>query len=381
MKHIFKIVLILISSFCIAGATYAQTAKTNNPPLKRFLTDRDSAVLIPLTNFCLIQNAGLSDRNFGWVMAFDLIEKKNSNLLFLEMNSTDVEGWMGNASVSGSVQLVVELSSFTDSITIRLQSISQLGMHLINNYGGPDAKEHKIKGKITLKHTLSGIKITTDIELKSRKPDTKQEIRMDLQTVSLHTLAEYQDLEKKKKNKQEKDKDEIIKGMVDYIMLRDSLMKQRNDSIMKVPYVGPFRFWISHVDKAGDERTTYAITDDSLIIKMGPYDFIYFSSDYPADKVVYKAPLRRGEKQELEQLGAQMKTKVLEETYFNRCIMDGLILHFHLEWTGKTMSSTVSNYYVSQVVPVIEFVNKSAPEKYKIWYNKEGLLKMQENCK
>jgi hypothetical protein len=92
-----------------------------------------------------------------------------------------------------------------------------------------------------------------------------------------------------------------------------------------------FRFWVSSVDKASYSRTTYVIGNDSILIREGPYDFIYFAKEYEKDKIVFKIKLDSIQKNELIQLGEKIKTDSIKTLYDNLCIIDGMILHFHFE--------------------------------------------------
>ena len=85
----------------------------------------------------------------------------------------------------------------------------------------------------------------------------------------------------------ELEKDEMVNAMTEAISTRDSIWEIENnrvrDSLKQHPYTGTFRFWVSDINKAGYSRTTYSITGDSLVIKEGPYDFIYLAKNYSKD--------------------------------------------------------------------------------------------------
>jgi len=71
----------------------------------------------------------------------------------------------------------------------------------------------------------------------------------------------------------------------------------------------------------------------------------------------------------------------LQEGYFNRCIIDGSQLNVKLSKDNKSKTIYLGNYYQADIGLAIELINKLTPEKYKIWYDKEALLKKQEECK
>lgn len=161
----------------------------------------------------------------------------------------------------------------------------------------------------------------------------------------------------------------------------DSLQQIMNDSVKAHPYKGEYRFWISSLDKAMQSRTTYDITDSVIKVKTGPYDFIYFAPNYYADKVKFETKLSPKKQKQLALLLSKVKADTLRTIYTNMCIIDGCILHFCFEWPDKKMSSTVSNYYLEKMVPVIEFVNSIVPKEYRIWYDKKTLLEEMKGCK
>src|SRR5258707_451576 len=144
----FKRNYIAVSILCfsiavlIAPELQAQQDKDSTACLIRFREGTTSSYKIPMTKFCFVHDAGLNkDYSNGWVMKWDIVKKVHSNLLFLEMNSTDVEDWLGNEDISGSVQLVFELPAFSDSISLTNLSYRSKGIHVINNYGGGSGKE------------------------------------------------------------------------------------------------------------------------------------------------------------------------------------------------------------------------------------------------
>jgi hypothetical protein len=72
---------------------------------------------------------------------------------------------------------------------------------------------------------------------------------------------------------------------------------------------------------------------------------------------------------------------VLKEHYQNSCIRDGSQMIVEVDNGFNSKSIQLSNFYQKDIGLVIEFINSSTPEKYKIWYNKTLLLKAQQECK
>ena len=379
-----KKIILLLSFFFIAGQLFPQ-GKKNQTFLKRYIPEKKKFISIPLTCFCFVNHAEIKPDDDGWVMDWSVQASKNSNLLFIEMNSTDVQGWMSNDDISGSMQLVLIIPDFLDSITIVFTSENQPGLHLINNITH-DAKTYfGSSSSITLKRTLAGIQITGNIYMTSVKPRTKQQIYFRNKKTSTFSLAQFHSYNKKIDKKRKAEQEAMVKDVTDYIMLRDSVSeavnKKYDDSIKAHPYMGPFRFWISNLNKAGYSRKTYYFTQDSIEIKTGPYDFIYFAKNYSKDKVVFKGKIDTQSKTELKMLADTIAMAGLKSRYENLCVMDGLILVFQFEWEGKVLEVNVSNYYNDNIALVIACINKMVPEEYKIWYDKKLLEERKKGCK
>ena len=141
-----------------------------------------------------------------------------------------------------------------------------------------------------------------------------------------------------------------------------------------------FEYWVSSVDKAGKQRTTYHITDSRIEVKTGPYDFIYFSKDYAKDRLVFATRLDSTGVAALQKVAAPLYTDTLKTIYDNSCIIDGLILFFQFEWGNKIKCSTVSNYYVNALAPCLDFINRHVPYRYNIAYPKTMLESLRKRC-
>jgi hypothetical protein len=71
----------------------------------------------------------------------------------------------------------------------------------------------------------------------------------------------------------------------------------------------------------------------------------------------------------------------LQEYYQNPCIKDGSQLIIELDKDQKNKTVQLSNFYQEDVGLAIEFINRSTPKKYNIWYDKTTLLRDQQDCK
>ena len=153
-------------------------------------------------------------------------------------------------------------------------------------------------------------------------------------------------------------------------------------------FVGPikaqqrkdFQFWISSIDVSAFSRITYHVTADSIIIKDGAYDFLYFAKDYKKDEIVFGLKLDSAQKNTFSKIGLIIYKDSLKSQYTNLCIIDGTILYFHFEFGGKEKSTTLSNYYLATMKPFVDFVNQTIPKKYNIYYDKGDLKKLMQEC-
>jgi hypothetical protein len=382
-KYLFSIfALTLLLSYKSVG----QISKDTTACLTRFKDGKTISYKIPMTNYCFVKEAGLKrEWPGGWVMKWEVAKKTNSNLLFMEMNSTDVEGWLGNEDISGSVQLVFELPAFTDSFNLKGLTYKTKGLNIINNYGGGDTKKEYLNGEIKITKILDKVFISSAINLITEKPNTKQQYILNNNSIPSLSFEQYQELENKIDSTREAEKDLMVNALTESIISRDSLWEIENkkieDSLKLHPYIGKFRFWISDLDKAGYSRNTYYITEDSLIVKEGPYDFIYLAKNYSKDSVYFRKALTKAEKELFSKIEKRIELNNLKESYNNFCIIDGMILSFSFESSKFSKDVTVSNYYNETIAFVIELVNKMTPKKYKLWYDKKVLLKQQNDCK
>jgi len=142
-----------------------------------------------------------------------------------------------------------------------------------------------------------------------------------------------------------------------------------------------FRFSISSLDKSlFYDRLTYCVTPKSLIIKHGSDIDFSFGKKNKSPQVVFQAKLDSCEISQLSALASIVDIDSLKSHYDNLCIIDGLILDFNFALGNKRRILSLSNYYVSQMQPYVDFVNRKVPEKYKIWFDKLELEKEMSKC-
>ncbi len=377
--------LVLTFSLLKSYGSFGQIYKDTSAFLTRFVEDQTTFYRIPLTKYCFIKQAGLKrDWPNGWIMKWDVINKPTSNLLFLEMNSTDVEDWVGNQSVSGSVQLIFELPSFNDSIILKNLTYKTKGLNIINNYDGGKSKKKYLYGELKLWKIKERVFISSLINLITEKPKTKQQFVLDSNMIPSLSFEQYQELTNQIDSTRQAKVDIMVEDLVETVSVRDSLLEIEDsrikDSLRHNPYKGSFRFWISKLNKGVYSRVTYAINNDSLLIKKGPYDFIYLAKNYPIDSIYFSKKLNKNEKVLLTNIENRIEVDSLEDSYDNLCIINGLIISFSFESAKFSKEVTVSNYYNETIAYVIGQVNKIVPKKYRIFYDKKILLKMQLQC-
>ncbi|WP_276480332.1 hypothetical protein [Paraflavitalea pollutisoli] len=300
------------------------------------------------------------------------------------MNSSEVKGGWGQGDVSGSVQLMFELPAINDSIVMTNLSYKANGVHAINNYGGIDAKREYLTGNVKLVRDGDKMVLTAFIDLVTQNPDTRQQIVLANHSMQSFSCEEYQHYMNQKDSIQKKENDELVNAITQAVIARDSILEAGNkriqDSLKLHPYTGPFRFWVSKVDKPEYLRTTYSVNQDSIVVKKGPYDFIYLAKNYPADAVYFKRALTKKEKKALAALEQQAGLDSLERFYSNNCILDGLILVFDMASAAFSKEVSVTNYYQESLGAVVRFLNDIVPKPYRIWYDKKQLVKDQNAC-
>jgi len=71
----------------------------------------------------------------------------------------------------------------------------------------------------------------------------------------------------------------------------------------------------------------------------------------------------------------------LKSLYSNDCISDGMQLMVQFKKDNKEKKIRIRNYHQPEIGSAIETINSIVPEKYKIHYDKNSLIKEMEECK
>ncbi|MFL5764596.1 MAG: hypothetical protein ACJ77K_11695 [Bacteroidia bacterium] len=136
--------------------------------------------------------------------------------------------------------------------------------------------------------------------------------------------------------------------------------------------VKPFVFVVKNSDYSMAYSLQYILSDKELRI--------IFSGELEGehDSTLFQKDMEPSE--ELSKL-SNVNIDSLKELYQNPCVMDGSQIIVQLIKDGKEKTVQLSNYYQPDIGRAIELINSLTPKKYKIWYDKDELLKEQENCK
>lgn len=133
----------------------------------------------------------------------------------------------------------------------------------------------------------------------------------------------------------------------------------------------PFEIRVTDSDYSMAYGLEYVLTEKDLkiIFKGG--------LEGEKDSLIYSSKL--GANESLNTL-SELSIDSLKEYYSNPCINDGSQITVELKKENMSKTVHLSNYYHHEIGLAIEQINKLAPEKYRIWYDKERLLKDQNNC-
>ena len=117
----------------------------------------------------------------------------------------------------------------------------------------------------------------------------------------------------------------------------------------------PFKLTVIYTAPVGFYNMTYEITERELKVINIRYD--------SKQSIVYETQLSQDIFDELSMVNIDS----LKE-YYSNPMMDGFSISVNLR--NKTV--VASNYYLPEIGFIVETINKSIPEKYKIWYNKKN---------
>lgn len=157
-----------------------------------FLTRQiDYRVRIPLTTFTILKDTSTDLANKSWTSGSDLRIKPGTNLLMLEMGSTNVPAGPWSAHTGGAIQVIVQLGRLeTKQLTFTEASHDVLKQ--INNYGGHAESKQSVQGSLQVELSSDGkVLLTGSIRLTSKDPTTFQEIVLDKTEVPLLSIRDF----------------------------------------------------------------------------------------------------------------------------------------------------------------------------------------------
>ena len=143
-------------------------------------------------------------------------------------------------------------------------------------------------------------------------------------------------------------------------------------SLEEAPNIKPFKLVVYNSDYSMGYALKYVLTNKSLEI--------IFKGELKEEKdsTLFKTTLKANK--ELKRI-SNMNIDSLQEYYSNPCIRDGSQITVELKKGFKNKMIHLSNYYQPDIGLAIELINSLVSKKYKIWYDKETLIRDQEKCK
>jgi len=144
----------------------------------------------------------------------------------------------------------------------------------------------------------------------------------------------------------------------------------------KKPTETKFTFWTSSlINDTTHEVITYYVTQDSIVVKQGAgWDFL------EKNKISYSSKFTNQEKADIDSIAARLSNVSLRTFYYNPCIIHGVTHEFAFNWNSHIKRTTLSNYYLDEVNPFVDFINKKVPKEFNMLYDKEKLLTDFKNC-
>tara|TARA_R110002049_G_scaffold307110_1_gene506843 strand:+ start:70 stop:594 length:525 start_codon:yes stop_codon:yes gene_type:complete len=135
--------------------------------------------------------------------------------------------------------------------------------------------------------------------------------------------------------------------------------------------IEPFELSIADYNYSLAYSLLYQLSNEKLtIIFRGELEnekdsILYTTTKFPKDRI--------------RQL-ADINIDSLNVLYSNVCIKDGDIKSFQFTKNGKSKSVSLQNYYHAELSSAIEIINGIIPEKYKMHFEKDKLIKKMEDC-
>lgn len=199
-----RLLLSVIALFAILKAGSAQSLR-DSVYLLRMPDSQNVYVRIPNTGAYFIRNAGLKTDHSGWQLPDEFVES-DCNMLYFEMNSSDVPSGPWDEYTGGSFELVIDLPIGIE--VLNLDTLKRLRYHLINNYaerGSPKDANNQITGLLNFAYPNDGtVIINGTISFKTKTPcKTDQQVVYGNSQFTIFTREQFVYSENKRKELKE----------------------------------------------------------------------------------------------------------------------------------------------------------------------------------
>ena len=137
-----------------------------------------------------------------------------------------------------------------------------------------------------------------------------------------------------------------------------------------------FKFWVtSLINDTAHEVITYYLTSDSIIVKKGA-DWNFSNTD----TIFFVLKFTNQQKSDIAKIATTIKGRSFKSFYYNPCNIHGTAVEFSFRWADLTKRTTLSNYYLQEVNPLVHFINDVMPTKYDISFDKRKLQNDLKAC-
>ena len=137
-----------------------------------------------------------------------------------------------------------------------------------------------------------------------------------------------------------------------------------------------FKFWIaSLINDTTHEVITYYLSSDSIVVKKGA-DWGFSNMD----TIFFALKFTNQQKSDIAKIATMIKGCSFKSFYYNPCNIHGTFVEFSFSWSDLTKRTTLSNYYLGEVNPIVHFINDVTPTKYDIPFDKKKLQSDLKAC-
>lgn len=143
-------------------------------------------VNIPLSEICIVKDVTINFGRNGWLTGKDFNIKKYSNILYLEMGSSNIPNGPWNDYTGGSVQVFIPFESKNGQYLLNVENT-----RYINNFASDKAKT-SISADIDIVSVENHVAhLKGKIDLTSTDPETTQTVELTGKSIPVYSLLEY----------------------------------------------------------------------------------------------------------------------------------------------------------------------------------------------